>query len=371
MANRIYYASQSVQLRPQNDGTVDSSNLFDSWYQPLGVQSASMTTNFALEQTFQLGTVEIYDNTESIPEIEVTINKVIDNSAPLYMMCMGGKGGISGADNQDLVALSKNRVHFRLGIYNDNTQFVSGQASQHVLCSGMYLSSFNYTFPVDGNATEEVTLVGNHKEWNVGTFGGEPHSFTSSTIFDPDSTFSDGTNNISTTSTSSITRRHMVSIDQSSLPYGKGGIADGSHIQNISVSCDLGRETINELGKFSPYCRYTTFPIEVTSEFEVVSTQGDKMDANDFRNSVFCGDTKPKNLENKTISIYICDSNTSNNNNYMILNLGNKNTLTSVNHSGGDTGGGNVSVTYSFRNFNNFSINANGSYLAAPTAPNS
>jgi hypothetical protein len=46
----------------------------------------------------------------------------------------------------------------------------------------------------------------------------------------------------------------------------------------------------------------------------------------------------------------------------MIFDLGSKNTLTSVNYTGGDTGGGNATVSYSFRNFNNFFINASGSY---------
>jgi hypothetical protein len=46
----------------------------------------------------------------------------------------------------------------------------------------------------------------------------------------------------------------------------------------------------------------------------------------------------------------------------MKFDLGNKNTLTSVNYTGGDTGGGNATVSYSFRNFNNFFITASGSY---------
>ena len=40
-----------------------------------------------------------------------------------------------------------------------------------------------------------------------------------------------------------------------------------------------------------------------------------------------------------------------------ILTLGTKNKLSSVSYSGGDTGGGNATVTYSFSNFNDLLVN--------------
>jgi hypothetical protein len=42
------------------------------------------------------------------------------------------------------------------------------------------------------------------------------------------------------------------------------------------------------------------------------------------------------------------------------IHLGNKNKLSSVNYTGGDTGGGNVTVTYSFTNFNDFVVAHSG-----------
>lgn len=358
--NRVYYASQAIQLRPVNpQGTS-----FTHWYHPLAVQSVGMTTNFTTEQTFQLGTVEIYDNVETIPEVEVTINKVIDSTAPLYLMCMGGDTGIPGADSKSLVALSNNRVHFRLGIYGDDKQYISNSAGSSVLCSGMYLSSVNYTFPVDGNATEEVKLVGNSKLWNTGAIPGvQASDFAVGSIFSPNTMIG----GIDPSQNSGILRRQYLNVMGSVIPTGSGGIRtpNGSHvlphIQNITISADLGRETINQLGKFGPYCRYATFPIEVTSEFQVIAQDGDGVDVNDFKNDVFCGTLK-KNLVYKTITLAVCDDNNTNNNNTMTFNLGTKNTLTSINYAGGDTGGGNATVSYSFRNFNNFSITASGSY---------
>ncbi len=39
-----------------------------------------------------------------------------------------------------------------------------------------------------------------------------------------------------------------------------------------------------------------------------------------------------------------------------VINLGSKNKLSSVSYSGGDTGGGNSTVTYSYSNFNDLTV---------------
>ena len=240
--NRIYYASQTAQLQPQN---ADGTSVFGGWYQPIGLQSVNMTTSFNLQQAFQLGTVELYDNVENVPNVEVTMSKVIDTTAPLYCMAMGGAGGVDGAFGKTMAELSNNRVNFQLGIYSDTKQNVSSSATNYVYCSGMYLSRFNYTIPVEGNGTEEVTLVGNHKVWNSGS------TFTTSTVFSPSTTNIGG---INPTSTSGVLTRQYVDLQNSVLPIGSGGINKPStalmpHFQNITVSADLGRENINELGK--------------------------------------------------------------------------------------------------------------------------
>jgi hypothetical protein len=137
----------------------------------------------------------------------------------------------------------------------------------------------------------------------------------------------------------------------------------GAHFQNITVSCDFGREAIQELGTFAPYHRYVTFPVEVTSEFEVVAVTGDMINATeDGYYEGLTGDTiatpsTPRcsgthNLEDQTIFIETCEGTR--------IALGAKNKLTSVNYTGGDTGGGNVSVTYSYSTFNDFVVAHSG-----------
>ena len=44
------------------------------------------------------------------------------------------------------------------------------------------------------------------------------------------------------------------------------------------------------------------------------------------------------------------------------VNLGLSNKLTSVNYTGGDTGGGNATITYSFQTFNDLVVTASGSF---------
>lgn len=346
--NRIFYATQAVALLPQNsDGTA-----FGSWFLPKGIQSVGMTTNFNLEQVFELGQIEIYDQVEDVPEVEVTLNKVLDGTPPLYLMCMGGSAGIPGANGKELAAIANNRVNFKLAIFADSNSAATGDAQNYVDCSGMYLSSVSYTFPVDGNATEDVTLVGNNKFWNSGSL------FSTNLT----SNFSTG----SGTSPSTVRRYNVdLSSGDTVLPTGAGGIPLPSgrneqrpYLQNITISSDLGREAINELGRMAPYYRYVNFPVEVTSEFEVIAADGDKMDASDFSSKSGCGQSY-KNLTDKQIKIKVCGSGTGD---YMTIDLGSKNKLTSVNYTGGDTGGGNATITYSFQTFNKLVVSATGTY---------
>lgn len=350
--NRIYYASQAVMLQPQNaDGTA-----FGSWMVPQGLQSVGMTTNFNLEQVFQLGQLELYDNLENVPEVEVTLNKVLDGTPTLYCMSMGGTDALnSWATPKELATVATNRVNFKLGIYPDTSVAATGVAEHWVTCSGMYLSAFTYTFPVEGNSTEEVTLVGNNKVWNSGNvLGGAPDIRE----------FRNLANTRYDAKAPGIVRRYNVRLEESVLPTGAAGIPipagrsiSRPYVNSMSVSSNLGREAIFELGRMAPYFRYVNFPVEVTSEFEVTASDGDKVDASDFADRVGCG--VYSNLVDKEIKLVVCGSGA---NDKLLLDLGKKNKLTSVNYSGGDTGGGNATITYSFQTFNKFAVTASGTY---------
>jgi hypothetical protein len=370
--NRIFYGSQIAQLKPATSGIK-----FGFWYQPQGLQSVGYNTSVSTEQAFQLGAIDIYSISENVPEVEVTLNKVVDGSCPLYLMAMGGKSGIAGAnvtnfdDPEELKlkgfgGLAYNTVDFRLGIYKDTNSTVEGNTTDYILCTPTYLSSLNYTFPVDGNATEAITLVGNTKYLKANGSAEVSATMTAATI---DKT------------AKKLARRHYIDVNNSILPTGYGGawksgglptgVDVNLYLQNITISANLGRDQINELGQLAPYYRYATFPVEVTTEFEIIGQVGDYVSANDFLFSSGCA-VNYQNLNDFPIKLKICGSgvgNEANNydysvsaNNYLEFYLGSGNKLTSVSYAGGDTGGGNVTITYGFRNYNDFYMKAAGNY---------
>lgn len=322
--NRIYYACQSVELYPAVNidttvsTTTNATTIYERTAQTVqGLQSVGMNTNFNLEPVYQLGQLSLYDNYEEIPEVEISLNKVLDGRMTLYGLAMG-----SGS----LTRLANRACGVRLTLYPDSGN-ASGTPVGQVRCAPAYLSSVTYTFPSEGNFTEEVQLVSNEKEW----MNGLSNTGTAPAV-------TDAGNN------PGIMRRQQLSLDASTLPTGvSGGIPAGYKIQNINVSVNLGRESIFNLGERSPSFRYINFPVEVTCEFEVVARGGDLVGVTEGAGGP-CNN--PKALANKEIVLTTCDG--------MVLNLGTKNKLTSVNYQGGDTGGGNATITYSYQTFNDF-----------------
>ncbi len=299
--NRIFYAVQALQI-----GT--------TWVK--GVQSVGITTNFNLEQVFEMGQLGIYENIQNIPEVEVTAEKVVDGETLLYQA--------AGATNaQDIVAATSGQVNVRLSIYSDTKTAANGTAQYAVLCTGMRVSAISYTFPVEGTATESITLVGNSKTWD--TTGG--------------ASFPDITGTLQTPANNVFRRQHFNNTVSSDIPTHIGD----NKIQSITASADIGRENIFELGSFAPYTKYATFPVTTTCDIEVISTEGDQVVANATSPVYSAGD--------ETIRLRF-----NNGTKTLLVDLGTKNRLTSVNYTGADTGGGNATSTYSYQGFNFFQV---------------
>ena len=412
---RIFYASQSIHLQPvstglngnhrtsnqyfrygdEGNGSTAVNNNPGKWIYPRGLQSAGISTTFNTSPVSQLGTLQLYSQTETVPQVEVTLNKVLDGTAPLYNLCTASidkdDHDILYACNKDLTEITDNMVNVRLAVFSDTTTLATGSTESHTYCSNMYLSRVTYSFPVEGAATEAVTLLGSNKVWATGAH----------IPAQPDNPSTTGVNDQNTPQglgASYVVRRQHIALQatglgdtypgrgangkivlssisgsvlekSSILPTGFGGIPINVGeevgffkvpiIQNITISADLGRENINELGYFGPYFKYTTFPIEVTSEFQVVSTYGDLINANDFNDVVGCTGSSYSNLSPQEIVIKICGTTPSD---ALYIDLGKKNKLTSVNYTGGDTGGGNATTTYSFQTFNKLNVIPTGAY---------
>ena len=324
---RIFYACQAVAICTRGDANIDAENIIH------GVQSVGMSSTFTLDQVFELGQIEIYENIEQVADIEVTIEKVIDGYSLIYDKASGG------TCKTDVVAATKNRCDVYVAIFDDGLSHATGVPRNICYNSGMFISSVAYNYSVDGSATESVTLVGNDRFWNDTTAGvlkaGE--DALSNWSSNP-SVNIDGTD----TPVSGVVRRADVDLEGSLLPAevkfqvsdDATGLGGGFHVQSISVSTDFGQENIQELGRFGPYHRYATFPVEVTCEFEIIATSGDLISVSG----------NAENLGNNTIKIVDTAG--------TVIDLGTQNKLSSVSYSGGDTGGGNATVSYSYSNFN-------------------
>ena len=352
-----------------------------------GVQSIGITTNFNLEQAFELGQLEIYENIEGTPDVEVTMEKFIDGYPLMYLLA---STGVTGSNASGLIARSKERCDVSLGIFGEEFNNVAsatpnaGDAEVQVYMSGMYISSISYNIPVDGTCTESITLVGNSKEWlessnvlmsgeAVNTFNGAdaPKALGVTGAFGP---------------SGGLQRREDVLMEHSILPVGIQGVhgtglgnayresevhyaADASiaaqnaaranakftgsglgvHVQSVSISTDFSREDVFELGKKTPYYRPANFPIEVSTEIEAITTSGDFI-------------TGLENGDPKLYETIASGNNTAEENIFFTLrggitiDCGTKNRLASVSYGGADATGGNASCTYSYTNFNDLDV---------------
>lgn len=376
---RVFYATQGVAV-----GDIGATDVKDPYtsrggavstlegYVAVvhGLQSMGVTTNFNLEQIFELGQLSLYENREEIPEIEVTFERLMDGYPLLYHL------GTVDATNPTLSGRANARADVRAAIGFDTEDAIqtggTNSGVAELYCSGMYVSSISYSLSTDGSFTESATFVGNDKQWYVNDSeanllvgaNGAINSVFDTTVFGSDSPIG---------LSDSVLARENVVIGSAGLtlggtPFrtvvpsfiegatagaigieGAGGTGLDSncsyipengtlYLSSLSCSIDLGRESINQLGKRAPYYRYVNFPVDVTVDLETTAVGGDNINASE----------EASNLSDHSIQI-VCDDST-------VLCFGNKNKVTSVTYGGGDAGGGNATVAYSMTNSNDFVI---------------
>lgn len=354
---RVFYACEAVAIG-KVDATTGAASELEFVH---GVQSIGMNTNFNLEAVFELGQSAPYDQVETNPEIEFTIEKLIDGYPFIYHMAT------SGADSNNLESRLKQKCNLAMAIGSDESLAINpsgGLPVTEIYMSGMYISGMNYTFPADGNATESITLTGNNKVWNsvtpfenataghkAGTMTGWIQSVVEGiddAIY-PAKTF----NQDYPIGSGGIVRREDVIMESSIMPvsiFGVNGTGVGNnwdstakrpraHITNITIGIgDVGRENIYELGSKEPYYKSAAGSKEVTAEFEVATVSGD------FLGIYTTRDASPPQPIKVVLS------------NGASFDLGSKNKVTSVSYGGGEAGGGNLTITYSFTTQNDLTI---------------
>jgi hypothetical protein len=316
MANdRTFYACQAVAVaiqEPQNDGSYSEPTSYDFLH---GVQSVGLNTSFDFDNIFELGQLEIYDSVLKIPQIEITLEKVLDNYPTIYSLA--GK-------NQDLLLDSKNRVCVKFAIYSDTGNAGAGGTAplMTVTCTGMYVNNVSYQFPTEGQLTESVTLIGNHKNWSNESIANLPDAITDE---DPNTVDEPADGYV-------LTRKDVTGM---TLPHGT------SKVQSITMGVDLGREDLLQLGQQVPYARVPNYPVEVTAEVEYLVDE-DNMEEVSF-------DENTTELPEKDVALSVTAGS-------YTVDLGGKCFLKSVTYGGGDAGGGNATVKYSYSTYNTFNV---------------
>jgi len=424
--NRIYWAIQALGIAREGShngahpspaydtgtsggvagtpGTV--SQIVNSIFTP-GVQSVGITTTFNLEQVFEMGQLSIYQDVEEVPDVEVTIERVIDSFCLLYSRCADYNAANDVADGGPTIAgMQDHKVDLWFSLTSDAADNAGDTKPTNVVwMSGMYMSSASFTFATDGNLTESITMVGNHKKWVGAQDGIVPADYMQgvpSTYVDGDHSTTSYVNDTSSeagieigrlqrrqnvrlysedTDASTLTNVHrdlsgMTGTFASNKDNGEGSKAGQpsagvngteARLTSATVSVDFGREQINVLGQKLPYYRYVTFPVEVTCEIEVLARGQENVNAL----------PEAANVTERMLQFFIEPINelkapianagtsdtgnaaqgaTASTNAIAHFNLGKKNKLTSVTWGGGDTGGANSTITYSYRNFNELRV---------------
>jgi hypothetical protein len=339
--HRLFYAIKQVGFA--EDGT-------QAFTAAHGVQSVGITTNFNLEQVFELGQISIYENIEQVPEVEVTMEKVLDGTPLLYHLAT------AGSTDPSLVGRSTVTTIVGLAVFSETNSSATGTPLAEVQMSGMVVSSLNYSFPVEGSCTESVSLVGNHKVWRDveasggAVFSGQFNNNDSPTLhvqqrkdvmFTPQGTGTQALDeNGATNQVMTVLPTEIYGVTSSGTIPNPAAGNFAAPIQSITVSCDLGRTPLFELGRKFPYFRYAVFPAEVRTDIETIATKMDNVSATEAggQNGAPAG----YNLKNQTIRVRLRDT--------TYLDMGKKNKLTSVSWSGGDatTGGNNVTNRFSY-----------------------
>lgn len=347
--NRVYWAAEAVGFATLG------SNIYTA---AKGVQSCGITTAFNLTPVFELGQSAVYQLLEDIPDVQISMEKVLDGSPILYHLAT------KGSPSADLFGRSATRSSIAFSIFPDIQQSASGTPTATMTASGVYVSASSFSCPVDGPAKESITLVGNNKVWSStnSTFSGgflntdSPFALTNGSggiqrrqniLFDPTLVVGldiNGQMNATSATKCTILPPDVAGVTTSGTNVYNAALgAYGAAVQSINISANLGREAIYELGHKAPYYRFMNVPVEVTTEIEVISRSGDFMSGTEA--GIYANGN---NTRQSTIKLATQEG--------LFIDLGTKNQCNNVSIGGGDTGGGNQTITYSFITYNYYTV---------------
>lgn len=303
--SRIFYALQQVKV---------GSTVLN------GVQSvgASSTTN--VENFSRFGSVGATTILQDL-DLEITIENALGSGWANVLGAMSFTGISTAIDTPVTVEI----------------QYLTATGHSMVTTLSAILSSYSIQMGVDGPATESVTFqnAGN-AVFTAGTDDtalGTPAGSVCGVITRPD--FSGF--------------KTAYSDDACAASPTWGNVATYSNVLSVSASMDIGTEKVNVLGQSLSFGKYVTFPIETSMEVEThldpsSGTEADTDDTMGGFNSGSLANPTDTSLIDRTYQTLIQLPS-----NYYFMEGAR---LTGVSRSGGDVGGGQVSITSSFSSVN-------------------
>jgi len=275
--------------------------------QVMGAQTVSVTRSLEANSIIQKGNPTNVYNYYKKPTLSITVNN--------FLTSTGGNSLLSGFNLQNKIYIAPEPKDIKIDIVNGGG----------LLFKDFLLKSISYTFPTQGNFTEQLTYEGHVVE-----------SSSSS------SDFSGGTD-----SGQAGRRQH----------YSLGGepaevaalLNNGHSLLNVEVGMNLNYGSIPTYGGFyTVYNKYLSMPVDISCTYEILDRG--YVQSKDTYIVSDLGRLIDDQVEDKYVSVAIGGP--------PAINLGDKCFLTNVDRSGGDAGQNNYSIyKYTYKNNdNNFTV---------------
>ena len=320
MGNRVFYACQAVFV----DGTYLKN-----------VQSVGVDYSADAESISHTGRSQVFGDRYNKPEVTITIERHLrSGDTPFYTIGTGSYEDSYLLKNSNLgIAGWTGLKEYEIGLtYGDDTTI--GGSVDSVKFEYCLVTDISYNFSVDGIFTESITLVSNNLTKQ--SAGSVPNLGETGTLM----------------------RKHNFDRENSIFPTEVDAaiktVEDGVKvrvIQSIAITLSVSYSELADTGFWrgsnqgqnpteqNKY-KYIETPVEVTCEINAIARKSVQQDIL-IKDDNFMG-TFP--TPNRQIVLKFDN---------IIFDLGSKNYCTGIGFSGGDTGGGNVEVSFAYTNDNN------------------
>ena len=370
MASRTYYASQALGLYPNGflpttQDFVDQQD-YNAGYGNAkmeilsGVQSVGFSSSVEFEQVFELGHLQIFENIEGSPSCEMTIERILGlGTSSLFEMFCTSETRNYGINMSNFA--SDRGCSARLSVQADgsvmtNTATLTTGDKLYGFQIDGFTSNYSISAQTDGAVTESLGIAGVNLSLIPSGTSGKSRQVKPATST-PLGTF----------------RRQDCNFQFTSLANGEmsGGTTSYARVQSASINIDVGREDLLEMGRKGPYIRYASFPVEVTCDVEYnvdrgVDTinggrfqQGQQMASIDSDSNCdlnpsegYVVEIKGSRKYSATGDLGCTNGSESGGTQYNFLAAISGAKLQSQSWSGGDTGGGVVTISESYTSFN-------------------